>query len=1007
MGLRLKLFLPTLIGLLAFASFIHFVWSKNHEQEQFESFHQTQISFIKTIEPEITRALITNDLATLFALLDQQMQIHRPYWKLLTLTQANGVTIYPLSRVPPPEGRYVFELNHIISEDEDNLASLKLYLDWSDKQKINQRHTNEIELVLLLLFTAIGLVSTLWQNNLIITPLMSLKQAVNKFQQGDYEHQLKASSQDEIGELIHHFNIMRDEHRKNEESQRIAAAAFDILEGIIITDKDGNILRTNQAFSEITGYSEDEVIGKNPRLLQSGNHDKNFYQQLWNEINNRGRWLGEIWNKRKNGDVFPLFSTITAVKNNHNEITHFVASYLDISESKQQQKDLEVARDKAEVASRAKSDFLATMSHEIRTPMNGVLGMAQLLSDTELSKQQRDYVNTIKLSGQNLLTIINDILDFSKIEAQKMELEPVAFNLKNSSFEVARLLTSKASEKGLELLFNIAPDCPHFVIGDPGRLRQVLLNILGNAIKFTQQGHILLDIRSTNKTDKEATILFRISDTGIGITKQQQQHLFKPFTQADSSTTRKFGGTGLGLSICRQLIQLMGSEIQIESTPGQGSEFSFEITLPLSDEPATLPFQTLDGLTLLIVDDNQTNLTILDEQFKSAGVETICLQSAEQALATLKQRSQKNEKIDAIILDYCMPEMDGEELGKRILNNDQLKEIPLILLTSAGQRGDLKRFEELGFSGYLTKPVIDKTLTGMIGALTDKRYQKRKILTSHSFIDASTTNDDTEFTTPQIINARVLLAEDDLVNQQVALGILKKLSITPDIAVNGLQVLELAKANNYDLILMDCLMPEMDGYEATLALRNTSSTENIPIIALTANAQQSDRERCIEAGMNDFISKPFEFDDLIKTLNHWLPETAYSEEVETELQAVSRAATDNENKLPVMNPDIYIKLRNTIPDTFDAVVKVFLDETAIKLDQIAQFINDDNFEESKRLSHSLKSSSATLGAMALSHIATLIESSSKQEDKQASLSLIPELKQTFEQTSNAMKAINL
>jgi len=1006
MGLRLKLFLPTLIGLLAFASFIHFIWSKNYEQEQYDSFQQTQISFIKTIEPEITRALITNDLATLFALLDQQMQIHQPYWKLLTLTQANGVTVYPLSQTSPPEGRFVFELSHDITEDEDKLASLELYLDWTDKQKIIQRHTNEIELVLLLLFAAIGLVSTLWQNRLIISPLINLKKAVNQFQQGNYEHQLETKSLDEIGELIRHFNIMRDKHRENEESRRIAAAAFDILEGIIITDKDGNILRTNQAFTEITGYSEAEVIGKNPRLLQSGKHTQDFYQQLWNEINTRGRWLGEIWNRRKNGDVFPLFSTITAVKNNHNEITHFVASYLDISESKQQQQELEVARDKAEVASRAKSDFLATMSHEIRTPMNGVLGMAQLLSDTELSKQQRDYLNTIKLSGQNLLTIINDILDFSKIEAQKMELDPVVFNLKNTSFEVARLLTSKASEKGLELLFNIAPSCPQYVTGDPGRLRQVLLNILGNAIKFTEQGHILLDIRSTNKTDQDVSILFRVSDTGIGISNEQQQQLFKPFTQADSSTTRKFGGTGLGLSICRQLIQLMGGEIKLESTPGHGSEFSFEITLPLSDEPETLPSQTLDGLTLLIVDDNQTNLTILDEQFKSAGVETICLQSAEQAFTRLKQRSQKNEKTDAIILDYCMPEMDGEELGKKILDDDLLKDIPLILLTSAGQRGDLKRFEELGFSGYLTKPVMDKTLTGMIGALTDKRYQKRKILTSHSFIDASTTGDDTEFTTPQITNARVLLAEDDLVNQQVALGLLKKLSITPDIAVNGLQVLELAKANNYDLILMDCLMPEMDGYEATLALRNTSSTEDIPIIALTANAQQSDRERCIEAGMDDFISKPFEFDDLIKALNRWLPETAYSEDVETELQAVSLTLPGSDSSLPIMNPDIFTKLRKTIPDSFDAVVKVFLDETAIKLDQIAQYINDNNFEESKRLSHSLKSSSATLGAMALSHIATLIESSSKQEDKQASISLIAELKQTFEQTSNAMKAIN-
>ena len=1005
MGLRLKLFIPTLIGLLAFTIFIHFFWSKNHERDLFESFHQTQTAFLKTIEPEITRALITRDLATLIALLDQQMNIHQPYWKQLALIQANGDRIYPLSEPETPTGPHVFELNYELSEEGDKLATLKLMLDWSDEQKIIQRHTNEIELVLLLMFAVIGLASTFWQNRLIISPLFSLKKAVNKFQQGDYDHKIFARSKDEIGELIHHFNIMREKHRENEESQRIAAAAFDILEGIIITDSKGDILRVNQAFTEITGYTDSEIKGKNPRILQSGKHDENFYLQLWKDINQKGRWLGEIWNKRKNGEIFPLFSTITAVKNTENEITHFVASYLDISKNKQQQLALEEAKDKAEVASRAKSDFLATMSHEIRTPMNGVLGMAQLLASTELNQQQRDYLKTIKLSGQNLLTIINDILDFSKIEAHKMELDLVPFNLKNTSFEVARLLTSKASEKGLELLFNIAPETPHYVIGDPGRLRQVLLNIIGNAIKFTEQGHILLDIRCCAQAENSATLLFRVSDTGIGISAEQQQQLFKPFTQADSSTTRKFGGTGLGLSICRQLIELMGGEIKIASIPGEGSEFSFELTLALSEAPGELPSQSLEGLTLLLVDDNQTNLTILDEQFKSVGVQSIKSLSASEAYTILEQRHQNNEKTDAIILDYCMPEIDGETLGKKILSNNSLKHIPLILLTSAGQRGDIKRFEDLGFTGYLTKPVMDKTITGMVATITDQRYIKNKILTSHDIIDASTNNDDAEFTTPQIRNAKILLVEDDLVNQQVATGILKKLCISPDIAANGRLAVELAKQNYYDLILMDCLMPEMDGFEASRELRNNDSTKETPIIALTANVQQSDRERCIESGMDDFIPKPFDFEDLIKVLNRWLPESAYSEEVESELQAVSDTPPASAAGLPVMNSDIFTKLRAIIPDTFDEVVSVFLHETAIKVVEIKQFIEDEKFEESRILAHSLKSSSATLGAMSLSRVAALLESSSKQQDKQASVLLASELQHTFKQTENAMQSI--
>jgi len=1007
MGLRLKLFLPTLLGLLAFSIFIHFIWAVDYESEQLENFKNTQTDFLKTIAPEISRGLISNDLAALNDFLEQQMNIHQNNWREITLLQENGNRIYPLFDFKKPEGKFIIELNLPITADiGDHLGQLSLFLDWSNERKTITRHTQKIELVLLAVLAFIALTGMLLQSKIVLSPLIKLKHAVSQLQHGNYNIKLNTDRKDEIGSLLRHFDSMRKQRQINEESLRIAATAFDIHEGIIITDKKGDIVRVNQAFTRITGYSEKEVIGKNPRFFQSGVQDDIFYKELWNEILDNGQWIGEIWNKRKNGEIYPQQSAITAVKNQDRETTHYVGSFLDISATKNQQKELEnkaieleAARDKAEVASRAKSDFLATMSHEIRTPMNGVLGMAQLLSDTKLNKEQSDYLNTIKLSGQNLLTIINDILDFSKIEAKKMELEPVSFNVQNSSFEVTRLLTSKAKEKGLELLFNIAPGCPHYIIGDPGRLRQILLNILGNAIKFTEKGHILLDIRCTNQTKNTVDMEFSVSDTGIGISEEQKLQLFKPFTQADTSTTRKFGGTGLGLSICHQLVKLMGGEITLKSTPGIGSVFSFTLTQPLSETPEPLPKHDLSGLNLLLVDDNNTNLKILQEQTKSNGIQTQCATSSEQALDILRSSDKQKIKFDAAILDYCMPVTDGSELAKIIFSDEKIKNIPLILLTSAGQRGDIKTFEELGFSGYLTKPVMSNTLLGMISAVTGPQVNKKAhILTSHSIFDANTVDNGAEFSTLQITNAKVLLAEDDVINQQVTTGILKKLNIKPDIAANGLEAVNKAKASDYDLILMDCLMPEMDGFEATRQIRSNTKTKEIPIIALTANAQKSDRDRCIESGMDDFLAKPFEFEDLIQLLNRWLPESAISNETESELRAVSQSPSAGNNDFMLVNFDVFEQLKNTIPESFDMILETFIKDTDDRINKISALIADKKFDDLTFIAHSLKSSSATLGALSLSNIAALLESSCRQEDADASAALAAELDTTYQNT---------
>jgi len=1005
MGLRLKLFLPTFFSFVVFSAFIHFYWAAEQEQELFESFKTTQMDFLKTIEPEIIRGIISNDVAALNSFLDQQMRIHHSNWRELSLVLPDHSRIYPLFDYEEPVEEHIFRLEYNLTEDyEGNLGRLMLFVDWGDEHKKISDQTFAIEAAILAILAFLVFSSIFLQNRIILNPIIKLKKAVNEFQKGNYDVKLNTRRDDEIGELICNFDAMRTDRKKNEESLRIAATAFDIHEGILITDHNKNILRVNNAFTHITGYSEQEVTGKNPRILQSGKHDRNFYQKLWADIKNNGSWTGEIWNKRKNGEIYPQYSSITAVKNKTGQTTHFVGSFLDISETKQHQhelhvkaQELEIARDKAEVASQAKSDFLATMSHEIRTPMNGVLGMTQLLSDTSLSKEQRDYLDTITLSGQNLLAIINDILDFSKIEANKMELEPVTFNLEDTCFDVTKLLTSKAREKGLELLFHISPDCPEFVIGDAGRLRQILLNIIGNAIKFTTLGHILLEIKSSPAVGNSVDLDFIISDTGIGIEKDRQEQLFDAFTQADTSTTRKFGGTGLGLSISRQLVGLMGGEIKVSSEPGKGSEFSFSINLPVTETPEVLPLHDVSGLNILIVDDNETNLRILKEQTKSAGIIPTVVSNANSAIEALESANQSDSQYDAIILDYCMPDIDGAELGMTILSNPDTSNIPLVLLTSAGQSGDLNRFQELGFSGYLTKPVMLRTLTGMISAITSCRHQKGDaILTSHIVTNHSSARNKLN-ASPQLHSAKILLAEDDLINQQVAAGLLKKLKIEPDFAMDGEEVLEKVKANDYDLILMDCQMPKMDGFEATRQLRDAPNSRNIPIVALTANAQQSDRERCIESGMDDFLPKPFEFKDLISMLNRWLPDAGHAipDDFDTAIETIK----DN-----VMNFSVLDELAAAIPDNFSDIIESFVTDTAERMSQLQQHLRKDEFNEAALIVHSLKSSSASLGAMALSKSAIKLESLIKKQDKEASLAEAINLETLFKSSRSQIKA---
>ena len=815
------------------------------------------------------------------------------------------------------------------------------------------------------------------------------------------------------------YCVFRDisEIKKNEQNLLLKSIALDqIKDNVIITDINGVIKFVNKSQSETFGIPKDELLGNTTEI----------YNIMETRIDNAEKivddavWSNEILLVNKDGIKLNMECHTQIIYDDNGESIGLCRIARDITERKEMESLMFEANQqlgeavtkaeemviKADVANKAKSEFLANMSHEIRTPMNGIIGMNGLLLETELNEEQRQYAELVKNSGESLLALINDILDFSKIEAQKIELEILDFDLNSLLDDLAPTLAVTAHKKGLELLYSVAPNVPTMLRGDPGRLRQILVNLASNAIKFTHEGEVAIHVKviqdkqhkpDTNKTanSSPSTLLhFSVIDTGIGIPTDKINLLFEKFSQLDSSTTRKYGGTGLGLAISKKLAEMMGGEIGVISNEGKGSEFWFTARLGIQpgmiEEKIALTNELVES-RIIIVDDNTSNRQILTKQLKNWGIRSANVANGNTAIQTLLEAQENKDPFSIALIDMQMDGMDGETLGKTIKADSRLAKTRMVMLIPLGTKIDNTRLSKIGFSSYLSKPVNINDLRKILSLVIKNNSKSScKVISSNNLNEKKSQRF-------KDINSHILVVEDNITNQKVAVTMLEKIGLKADCVADGQEAVKLLESINYDLVLMDCLMPVMDGYEATRQIRNPMTmvmNHEVPIIAMTAHAMPEDRKKCLDAGMNDYITKPVSPQILINVLEKWLQKNK-NEKIKDNLQT-EKISQEQSSDLPVWDKSGSLERLMGDNELLKTITEAFLADIPNQIQILSEMLDTGNVDGVERQAHTIKGAAATMGAEVLREEAFKMEQSVTDGDLTIVKNSMKDIKKHFE-----------
>ncbi len=842
--------------------------------------------------------------------------------------------------------------------------------------------------------TIIVLILSIFVARKIVRPILLLTRATHEAAEGRLNQKVFVKSHDEIETLATSFNNMVEQRKHATETLRESNSRFksilsSVHAGIIIVDeKTHEIVFVNPAAASMAHADVEDMMGRVCHgFVCPALKGECPVSDLDQTENNSEKIL-----LRTNGEEVPILKTVKPIELDGRKC--LMETFVDITARKKAEESLrqinaeleqaiERANSLAEEASCAtvaKSEFLANMSHEIRTPMNGIIGMTSFLMESELDDDQRDCARTVQTCSGQLLSLINDILDFSKIEAGKMEMDTIDFDLRSAIEDVGDMLVCQAEAKGLEFSCFVDPEVPLLLRGDPGRLRQVLINLTNNAIKFTGAGEVAVAVSLDSETDSQVTIRCIVRDTGIGIPADRMDRLFQSFSQVDASTTRKYGGTGLGLAISKQIAELMGGKIGVESEEGSGSIFWFTAILdkqPASSTPIAVELRDVKNLRVLVVDDNQTNCEIIQKYLETWSARPVITNCADEALSVMRTAVEQGDPFRIAILDSKMPEISGEELGQKIKADPQLQNTNLVMLTSTGCRGDAKRLRKIGFAAYLTKPLKHFNLLECLQTIIGSRagFQNedapRELVTQHSLTEARQQK------------VRILLAEDNTVNQKVALRILKTLGYRADTVADGKEAVDSLSRQDYDIVLMDCLMPYLDGYGATKIIRDPQSSvrnHNVCIIALTANAMSDDREKCLAAGMDDYVAKPINAKTLSETILRNLERIQPTQKKlqADSIQTAEKPKIKNESvDRRIFDPVATIKRWDSNVEMLFEIINMFLEDEPAMTDGIIQeilrAIAAGDAEGVIRSAHNLKGCVANFGAEESFDLASAVE----------------------------------